>query len=292
MEGQYLGDVTEVRGVATCLRLSSWSLSYREEGAPDWIDLAQSHKAVADDELLYTWDTSALPEGWYELRLAVYTRTGLQAEETVSVNMTHVPCGDFNGDFQVDLGDVDGFVSWLWEGGEAPFQAAAADVDLSGVVDPGDLDYLEAYVEAPFLSHAPCAWTIGDVNRDFLVDAADATYFTAWLFQGGPAPRPAESADVDCSGQVDLLDLDSLSAYLYRGGPEPGLACYVRGDLNHVGGVNLDDAYYLGHWIWHTGPQPMPMASGDVDCSGQVDYDDFARIADFTLPPGEEIPCP
>jgi len=285
--GQYLGDLTEVEGSANCSKFAYWTLSYKATEDTVWTELTQS-STPADNEPLFSWDTSGLAEGWYELRLAVYSTRKLVVQDTVMVNMTYVPCGDVDASFDVDFRDVDYFVAWLWGGGPAPFQMRAADVDLSLQVDPLDVNYLSNYVFEE--GHAPCAWTIGDVDHDFWVEEDDVDYFVEWLYQGGPAPKPLESADVDCSLQVDPLDLNYLSQYIYQSGPEPGLACYVRGDFNHVGGVNYDDVIYLRNWLWEGGPPPMPLESADVNCSGQVDALDLSDLVQYVLY-GVPTPC-
>jgi len=286
--GQYLGDTTEVTGSANCKRFSHWTLSYKASEDVGWIELTQS-SAPAKNDLLFTWDSSGLDQGWYDLRLAVYSTAQLEAQDIVAVNMVYVPCGDFNGDFGVDEEDVDDFTRWLFEEGPPPFQMRAMDVDLSGQVDVLDLSYLIQYVfnEGP----APCAWTIGDLNHDWWVDEDDATYCADYLWNSGPAPMPLESMDVDCSDQIDVLDCAYLVDYLYHEGPEPGLDCFVRGDFNHVGGVNWDDVIYLRDWFFDGGPQPMPLVSADVDCSGQVDILDLDYLIDYIVRGGPP-PCP
>jgi len=286
--GQYLGDLTQVEGSANCKRFSHWTLSYKAKEDVGWIELTQSSSAAKND-LLLAWDTSDLEEGWYDLRLAVYSVRDLEAETIVPVNMTYVPCGDINGDFVVDPVDLDYFAAWLWEEGPPPFQMRAVDVDLSGQVDVLDLVYLSNYIynEGP----APCAWTIGDLNHDWWVDEGDVDYCADYLWNGGPAPRPLESMDVDCSDQIDVLDCAYLVDYLYNDGPEPGLACYVRGDFNHVGSVNWDDVIYFRNWLFTGGPQPMPLVSADVDCSDQVDILDLDYLIDYIIRGGPP-PCP
>lgn len=286
--GQYLGDLTEVTGSANCKRFSHWILSYKASEEVGWVELAYSSAAAKNDTLLL-WDTSGLEEGWYDLRLAVYSTRQLEAEEIVPVNMVHVPCGDIDGSFDVNQADVDYFAAWLWEGGPAPFQIDAADVDLSVQVDVLDVAYLTDYIHNE--GHAPCAWTIGDVNHDFWVDEADLDYFLAWMYQGGPAPMPLESANVDCSDQIDGMDLAYMSEYIHQDGPEPGLDCYVRGDFNHVDSVSWDDVIYFRNWFYEGGPQPMPLVAGDVDCSDQVDTLDLVYLIDYIVNGGPP-PCP
>jgi hypothetical protein len=61
----------------------------------------------------------------------------------------------------------------------------------------------------------------GDANGDTTVNILDITFLIAYLYQGGPAPDPMNSADVNSDGAVNILDITYLIAYLYQGGPEP-----------------------------------------------------------------------
>jgi hypothetical protein len=49
----------------------------------------------------------------------------------------------------------------------------------------------------------------------------DIIYMIAYLYKGGPAPKPYTvcSADPDASCDVNMLDILFLIAYLYKGGP-------------------------------------------------------------------------
>ena len=287
--GQYLCDQTDVTGSANCKRFSHWTLSYKASEDVGWNELAQS-STPAKDNLLAEWDTSELSEGLYDLRLAVYSNRKLEAEDTVTVNMTYLPCGDFDGDFASDEGDLDDFVDWLFDGAPPPCQMRAMDVDLSTQVDILDAIYMADYFYRE--GHALCAWTIGDVDHDFWVSCPpDVDYFAAWLWEGGPAPRPPESADVDCSGQVDVLDLSYLIDYCYHDGPDPGVDCFVCGDFNHVGGINWDDVIYLRNWLYYGGPPPMPLVSADCDGSCQVDVLDLTCLIDHVIGGGPAPAC-
>ncbi|MEW5924002.1 MAG: dockerin type I domain-containing protein, partial [Candidatus Zixiibacteriota bacterium] len=61
----------------------------------------------------------------------------------------------------------------------------------------------------------------GDVNNDEAVNILDVTYLITYLYKGGPAPIPPESADVNNSGNINLLDVTYLITYLYKSGPDP-----------------------------------------------------------------------
>jgi hypothetical protein len=61
----------------------------------------------------------------------------------------------------------------------------------------------------------------GDANSDGVVDGADATCITNYLFLGGPAPPCMNQADADNSGAVDISDSIYILNWLFSGGPEP-----------------------------------------------------------------------
>lgn len=80
----------------------------------------------------------------------------------------------------------------------------------------------------------------GDANSDGYVTAADASYITNYLFNGGPAPPCANQADINNDGQVSIADASYLTNFLFLGGPEP--------PYPGVGGTECvaDDAPYPG----------------------------------------------
>jgi hypothetical protein len=61
----------------------------------------------------------------------------------------------------------------------------------------------------------------GDPNDDGNIDITDGIYILGYLFQGGPGPTCAESADADDSGAIDITDGIYLLHFLFQGGPAP-----------------------------------------------------------------------
>lgn len=66
-----------------------------------------------------------------------------------------------------------------------------------------------------------CDYVCGDADGSGTVNLLDITYLISYLYKGGPAPEPLESADVDDNGLVNMLDITYLINFLYKGGPEP-----------------------------------------------------------------------
>lgn len=65
----------------------------------------------------------------------------------------------------------------------------------------------------------------GDADANDIVNISDAVYLISYIFGGGPAPDPVESADVDCNLIVNISDVVYLIAYIFGGGPAPCAAC-------------------------------------------------------------------
>jgi hypothetical protein len=61
----------------------------------------------------------------------------------------------------------------------------------------------------------------GDVNGDETVNLLDVLYLINYVYKGGPAPNPLESADVNSSGTINIVDIVYLINFLYKGGPVP-----------------------------------------------------------------------
>ncbi|HOZ07169.1 MAG TPA: hypothetical protein PKW75_02675, partial [candidate division Zixibacteria bacterium] len=61
----------------------------------------------------------------------------------------------------------------------------------------------------------------GKIQPEPVVNLADLTYLTAYLFRGGLRPACLEEANVDGQGTVAVADLTYLVAYLFRGGEAP-----------------------------------------------------------------------
>jgi hypothetical protein len=80
----------------------------------------------------------------------------------------------------------------------------------------------------------------GDASSDGVVNMADATCITNYLFLGGPAPPCMNQADANNDGVVNTSDAIFLLAWLYNGGSPPP----APGPYNTV--CTLDDDPYPG----------------------------------------------
>lgn len=105
-----------------------------------------------------------------------------------------------------------------------PEALASSDFDGDGDFDIAVGCYNDGNDEISIFYNLGC-FTCGDANGDGKVDLLDATFIINYLYKGGPAPDPMESADADCSGSINILDSTYLINYLYKGGPEPCADC-------------------------------------------------------------------
>jgi hypothetical protein len=67
----------------------------------------------------------------------------------------------------------------------------------------------------------------GDANGDGVVNVSDAVYIINYIFAGGAAPDPLESAEVNCDGDVNVSDAVWIINYIFMDGYEP---CDTNGD--------------------------------------------------------------
>ncbi|MGB7063096.1 MAG: dockerin type I repeat-containing protein, partial [Candidatus Zixiibacteriota bacterium] len=93
------------------------------------------------------------PTGLAEMQALVDTARAIVARER-SLGAIPAGCGDANGDFKVDVGDVVYTVSYLYKGGAAP----------------------------------DCPQARGDVNNDGVINVGDVVYTVSFLYKGGPRP--------------------------------------------------------------------------------------------------------
>jgi len=66
-----------------------------------------------------------------------------------------------------------------------------------------------------------CSYICGDASGNDKLNILDVTYIINYLYKGGPAPIPLQSADADGSGNINILDITRIINYLYKGGEEP-----------------------------------------------------------------------
>ena len=67
----------------------------------------------------------------------------------------------------------------------------------------------------------PIAIVCGDANSDGTVNIGDAVYIISYVFRGGPAPQPLQTADANCDGASNVGDAVYIISYVFRSGAEP-----------------------------------------------------------------------
>ena len=89
--GQAVKGIVGIRGSATDARFERYGVAFRRAGASTWDPEDATSLVVsttpAPDGPLATWDTSSLPDGSYEIRLAVEDTLGLTASTLVTVRV-------------------------------------------------------------------------------------------------------------------------------------------------------------------------------------------------------------
>ncbi len=75
------------------------------------------------------------------------------------------------------------------------------------------------------LSPTAVAFICGDVDRSGVVTVSDVVNLINFIFFGGAAPNPLQTADVDCSGIVTISDVVYLINYIFGGGQSSCAGC-------------------------------------------------------------------
>ncbi len=97
------------------------------------------------------------------------------------------------------------------------------------VLDSTNVSTESTWLHAPYVSYQPRV-VPGSITTDFIcgdgdgngaVNIADAVFIVAYVFQGGPAPAPIESGDVNLDASVNVADAVYIVNYIFKGGPEP-----------------------------------------------------------------------
>ncbi|MBU2625870.1 MAG: thrombospondin type 3 repeat-containing protein [candidate division Zixibacteria bacterium] len=76
-----------------------------------------------------------------------------------------------------------------------------------------------------YITILPSGFVCGDADGSGEIDIDDIVYLVQYIFSGGPAPDPLESADADCSGDIDIDDAVYIVEYIFSGGAVPCEGC-------------------------------------------------------------------
>lgn len=88
------------------------------------------------------------------------------------------------------------------------------------LVIPVDGGTLGLHSEIISVSTDPDQFICGDADGNSKINLLDITYIISYLYKGGPAPEPIQSADVNGRPGINLLDITYLIGFLYKGGPD------------------------------------------------------------------------
>lgn len=138
------------------------------------------------------------------------------------------------------------------------------------VTDPDGCDGLNFYI-----SDVVILWG-GPFNGDVYVDS-NVVIVEPTEMDGGTAICVAITVE-DTEGGYSTCELGY------------DLCCYMCGNVDHLGVVDIDDAVFLMTYVFASGFPPEPYQMGDVDCSGGVDIDDVVYIVAYIFA-GGSAPC-
>ncbi len=108
-------------------------------------------------------------------------------------------------------------------GGKNPISPNYRISDCIGQPTPPAVAASNSYIVYAGYIYTRCDCYPGDADGTGGINMLDILYLIAYLYKGGPPPKPYVlcSADPDGSCTSNMLDILHLIAYLYKGGPAP-----------------------------------------------------------------------
>jgi predicted outer membrane repeat protein len=100
-----------------------------------------------------------------------------------------------------------------------------------------------------------------------------------------------------------FCDIASVNYYLFgfspclgtgQGGTNIGAygqGCFIIGDANEDGSINIADVVYVLNYVIKGGPDPNPLQAGDVTCDGNVDVGDIIYFVNYLFKGGPAPSC-
>lgn len=215
--GQAVRGNVFVVGDAVDGRFAGYTVAVRARGAPSWdVPHAQilamgDQPALADT--LALWDTAALPDGLYELRLAVRDTLGLEGASQIQVMIdNHAPFVDVTSPAAVTAADG-GNVYTVTGDAHLYFPPGAFSRDATVVLESGAPMGTPPPGAIPLTPAYAVTWTGGTLNKPAVLDAG----FEPGLVPGGLATV------------VFVMGADSLWSPLGGTASNGRVACEVKG---------------------------------------------------------------
>ncbi len=158
---------------------------------------------------------------------------GLNINESVSITTTSLPSATVELPYTFQLEASGGTGGKIWSDMTGALDGSGLTLSSDGLLTgtPLAVSDIEITVEAEdicgsmdevvfTLSIRP-AYVCGDADGNESVNILDVSFLIAYIYRGGPAPDPIESADADAGGSLNILDVTYIIAYLYKDGPAP-----------------------------------------------------------------------
>ncbi|MEW5925109.1 MAG: dockerin type I repeat-containing protein, partial [Candidatus Zixiibacteriota bacterium] len=157
----------------------------------------------------------------------------LNINDAVAVTTTSLPAAIVDESYSYQLESSGGTGNITWDDKNNVLDGSGLSLSSDGQITgiPMTISELELAVVAEdlcgskdevtlTLSIHP-AYLCGDADGNESVNILDVSFLITYIYRGGTAPDPLESADVNASGSINILDVTYLISYLYKSGPEP-----------------------------------------------------------------------
>jgi subtilisin family serine protease len=101
------------------------------------------------------------------------------------------------------------------------YRTVGTSFELGGLVDGSGISRRDTLIKRIMDFFGVLSFIPGDVNGDGLINPADLSYLSNYLFFAGPEPIPLLAGDSNGDCIVNGADLSYLANYIFFGGPAP-----------------------------------------------------------------------
>jgi hypothetical protein len=227
-----------------------------EDDGNEWVEIGND--TAGGDGWSVNWDTAALTDGCYKIRVTMGDEQGRTGQDEINVTIDNTPpvATDPSASPLIIPEDTDSDPRW---GETSNLSVTVTDESVIASVTI-DLSSIGGSAVQPMTNTGGDVWT---------VSTAAAIGTAVW---NGTAYEPHYL-------QVNATDITGKS----NTSASVELLVMKNGDVDENGGVNLDDAVYLANYALLVPGYDLVPGVADVDGSGAANLDDAVYLANHAL---------